>query len=358
MARCKQPGSFEIPDAAQFLVSDVVALAGGVAPKAALTKAVLTRKDGVIVPIDLFKVLIRNEPAANLPVSDGDVLTVPESRGIAILGEVTKPGPYNIEEGSNPRVTDILAMAGGLNVKTEAARIAISRRSDEGKLITLNVDPVALLEKRDFSQNEQIRDGDLITVSSSRTPVVFISGEVKTAGSFEVKPGDGVPELLTRAGGPTELAALTRILVQRGDKTLIVNVRAALDEGQPLDFPLQEGDFIIVPKNVSRVLVMPAVTKPGYYPIPEDGKLTVGEALALAGGPKDRAKLKEVAILRQTEAGVERQILALDRIQAGQILPLNQELKSGDILYVPEGKQSSSIWSKVLSSASLLRLFF
>lgn len=353
----QRSGSYEIPDAEQLQVSDVIALAGGVMPKAALTKATLTHSDGTMVPVDLFKVLSRNEQNENLPVASGDVITVPESKGIAVLGEVTKPGPYNIEEGNNPHLTDIIALVGGLSGKLDTSRIAISRRSPAGKLLTLEIDPIALLEKRDFTQNAQIYDGDLITVSSTKSPVVFISGEVKNAGSFEVKPGDGVPEVITRAGGPTDTAALTKVMVQRGDKTLTVDVRDALAKGQTLDFPLQEGDFIVVPQNLSRVLVMPSVNKPGYYPIPEGGKLTVGEALVMAGGPKDRAKLWEVAILRQTPAGVERQILPLGNIQAGQIAPLNQELQSGDILYVPEGKQSSSVWSKLAGSIGILSLF-
>lgn len=352
----QRPGSFDLADAVPLHVAEVVTLANGVTPKAALTRATVTHRDGSLTPVDLFKVLIRNEQADNLLVVDGDVITIPESKGVAILGAVAKPGPYSIEEGANPRMTDMLALAGGLSIKTDTARITISRRSAEGQPTTVEIDPVGLMEQRDLAQNAQIRDGDLITISSIKTPTVFLSGEVKVPGAYEVKPGDGMPELLTRAGGITEAAALNKVLVQRGDKTLTVDVHSALEHGQPLDFPLQEGDFVVVPKNLVRVLVMPAVNKPGYYSIPENGTLTVGEALSLAGGAKDRAKLKEVAILRQTSTGVERQVLPLDKVQEGQILPLNHVLQGGDILYVPEGKQSGSFWSKLTGSVGILSL--
>ncbi len=121
-----------------------------------------------------------------------------------------------------------------------------------------------------------MQDGDLINVSVVKSPTVLVSGEVKNPGAFELKEGDSLPQLITRAGGPTLEAALTRVIVERNGEKIIKDVLPSLNNGVGMDFPLLEGDFVVVQKNTARVLVIPAVIKPGYYPIPENGTLTVG----------------------------------------------------------------------------------
>ena len=256
-----------------------------------------------------------------------------------------------MEAGAAPRLSDVLAEAGGITGKVQGVSITLTRTLPDGQIVRLNADPVALIEGRDGNQNLNVLDGDLITVASQRTQTVVVSGEVKTPGVYELKEGSSLPELIARAGGPTEDAALRRVsITTRDNTTQVVDGFALIREGgKTAGLPLHDGDFVVVPKNTARVLILPAVNKPGYYPIPEGEPLTVGSALALAGGPKERARLKEVAIFRHTSTGVERQIIALDRVSSGQ-LSLDIPLQSGDVLYVPEGKQSTSVWNGITSA--------
>jgi protein involved in polysaccharide export with SLBB domain len=380
-----RPGTIEIPDGRDLKVSEALAQVGGPSSRAALTQARVRQINGNETVVDLYQLLVLGNRDRDFNLSPNDVLTLPESKGVTVVGAVTRPGTYYIEAGSVPRMADVLALAGGLTIAPEVARISIARPTvtndqaisqkiapDNGSTIpvpsenvpqtktsqtntTRTIDPVSLLELRDPGQNEPVMDGDLISVTAAKSPTVYLSGEVLRPGAYELKEGDGIPELLTRAGGPTPAAILSRVSVTgRDGVTQVVNVRPALqDGGQKLSVSLQEGDFVVVPQNKARVYVMQAVNKPGYYPIPEDQPLTVGDALSLAGGPKDRARVKEIAVLRQGPNGIDRRIISLTEFDKGNFA-INQTLRDGDVLYVPEGKTSSSAWETITRAVGSL----
>lgn len=348
----QKPGPYDIPDGTTLRVADALIAAGGASPQAALTRATIKHADGATEPLDLYKVLVRGEEGGNKQLAPGDTITVPASRGVTVLGAVVKPGNFNLELGAAPHLSDVLAQAGGLGIKPEAAQITISRPTANGQTKIISIDPVALLDQHDARQNQDVQEGDLITIAAIKSQTVFINGEVKVPGGYELKEGDSVPELIARAGGTTPQAALSQIrVIERDGTTQVVN--ALMPDGQKITLPLREGDYVVVPKNAARVLVMNAVNQPGYVAIPENGKLTVGEALVAAGSPKDRAKLSEVAVLRQTPSGIQRRVISLDKVYDGQ-LAVNITLQNGDVLYVPERKQSGSGWSTIFQAIASL----
>lgn len=350
----KQPGLYTVPPGSSIL--EVVALAGGANPSAALTQTTIKRRDNLApIAVDLLEAANPAQAAGAPRVEDGDLIVIPESKArVSVLGAVQKPGTFNLEEKSTLRLSEAIALAGGLTVAPGAARIVITRSEAGAEPRTWTVDSAALLERNDQTLNERVQDGDLISiVTVSRK--VFISGEVKTPGAYDIKEGDSVPKIIALAGGTTEAAALKRIAVQRNGQTIEVDAHSALKQGAPLLFPLQDGDLVIVPKNTARVLVLGAVERPGAVAIEENSTLRLGEAIGLAGGAKDRAKIKEIGIFRNTPAGVQRQIVALDKLYNGQP-GLNQPLQSGDTLYVPEGRQSPSFWDQVGRALPILGL--
>jgi polysaccharide export outer membrane protein len=191
-------------------------------------------------------------------------------------------------------------------------------------------------------------------MSKLRPQTIFVSGEVKTPGPVELKDDTSLPKLLTQAGGPTDDAALKRVVVERGGKTFTVDTFSALKQGKPLDFALQDGDFVLVPRNTARVLVAPGVALPGYKVIPETGLMTVADALSVAGGPRDKANLKEIALLRQTPGGVERQVISLEN-SANWQLATKIPVRDGDVLVVPEkGERGPTFWEKITRTLGAL----
>jgi protein involved in polysaccharide export with SLBB domain len=346
----KNPGSFTVPLGSSVL--EVIALAGGANPNAALTQTTIRRRnDPVPQTLDLLEMMAPGKVDAAPRVEDGDLIVIPESRArISVVGAVQNPGTFNLEEKSTLRLAGAIALAGGLTGAPGASRVVMSR-IENGQPRSWNVDASGLLERNDPALNEVVQDGDLISiVAVSRK--VFINGEVKTPGAYDIKEGDTVPKLIALAGGTTETAAQTRVTVKRGAETFEVNARA----GTATDFPLQDGDLVSVPKNTARVLVLGAVNKPGAVPIEENTTLRLGEAIGLAGGARDRARVKEIGIFRTTPQGVQRTVVSLDKVVNGQP-GLDHPLQNGDRLYVPEGRQSTSFWDQIARVVTVLTIF-
>lgn len=350
--RVRNPGNFELENGSGVI--QAIAQAGGLTvPPDQIIASV--RRGLQTVPIDLNRALL--EPDADVALKTGDVvlLNEPQIIRVQVTGQVNKPGALRVVP--NTTLIDAIAQAGGLSIKPEAARLNVLRTTAPGKQISLSSNAVALWTRHDLTQNITLQEGDLVGVSEVKATVAYISGEVQRPGAYELQLGDGIPELIARAGGSSEAAALKKVSLQRDDKTQRVDVYGALKEGaERPNVPLQEGDFIVVPRNESRVTVMQAVQRPGTYNIPEKGVLTVTDAINLAGGPRDRASIKEVALLRpDTTAvnGVQTKIISLTKISAGD-LSQNVPLQSGDIIYVPEAKAKTSLLGAIGSVISTL----
>ncbi|RYG74578.1 hypothetical protein EON80_02365 [bacterium] len=353
----KSPGYVSLEDGRELKIADVIARAGGPLESAALTRATLRRANGQTIALNLYRLLVQGEDSNNLVLSPNDVLTIPESRGITVIGEVQKPGTYRVEEGTTPRVSDALALAGGLQIKPELARINVARSLPGGKAISLSIDAVSLLELSSSAQNTLMQDGDIVSVSALKIATVFINGQVKTPGAYEIKEGDGLAGLLARAGGPTEDAALSKLAItSRSGDSKMVDAVSIFRDGRDLGIVLRDGDSVIVPRNQARILVVGAVTRPGSYAIAEDRPITIGDAISLAGGPQSSGRVKNITLLRQTADGVKKQTMRLDQAQDGKI-PLTEVVLSGDVLYLPEGKTSPTTLGLVgsfLPAASIL----
>jgi polysaccharide export outer membrane protein len=81
---------------------------------------------------------------------------------------------------------------------------------------------------------------------------VSVLGEVKKAGQYELKSRTTVLDVIALAGGFTEFAGRSRIVILRPNGTTVKRVafnynRAVASEAQPEDLFLQPGDVVVVP---------------------------------------------------------------------------------------------------------------
>ncbi len=334
-----KPGSTELGIGAKLY--DAILYAGGTLPRAALSKTTIKRADGTLLPINLLQTAPDGVAQSNPVLQTGDFISVPEQQAhVTILGAVAKPGAVNLPEGQVLRVSDALAAAGGLSIPPRLARIGVARYLAGGRLVPISVDANALLVEADLSQNATLNEGDLITVSALKTRTIFVTGQVLKPGPVEAENPEGLTQILARAGGTTPAAALRKVsITRRGAVVSSIDLLSAMSGGTTPNFELQDGDYINVPRNEMKVLVMPAVRNAGVYAIPEDRPLTVGEAISLAGGAQAGAKLREVVILRQTPTGTQSQLVPLDA-KNGALLSASTVLQNGDMLYVPEANRS------------------
>ena len=149
-----RPGRY--PLQGRFTVLDLLAVAGGLTPKAD-TVAVLLRKEGgaagapVRIPIRLDRVANPDRSPLDLVLSQGDMVYVGQQNFFYIHGEVRPPGSYPMEPDLD--VMRALSLGGGVTERGSMSRIQIHRKS-EGT------------EARDFSPQltDAVKDGDVIYV--------------------------------------------------------------------------------------------------------------------------------------------------------------------------------------------------
>ena len=160
------------------------------------------------------------------------------SRQVSVLGQVVRPGRYALED-SNPKLTDILALAGGV-APTGADRVTVVVVRD-GKERKLEVDVAAMVRSGDMRQNIEIQNGDTIYVD--RAPVFYIYGEVQRAGAYRLEDNMTVMQALSLGGGLTDKA---------NDRGLKINRRMPDGQVQRFDAKLSDrvqSDDVIYAKD-------------------------------------------------------------------------------------------------------------
>lgn len=172
------------------------------------------------------------------------------SQRIAVLGEVNKPGVYEVTERRT--LTDMLAQAGGLSKEADQTvyilRKSISAAtgpSVSGELI--KVDLEQLLTGLDPSMNVKLGSGDMVSVPKSGE--FLLGGAVKKPGPYPLKGKLTVDQAVYFGEALREDADLTNIEVLRvnGSKNEVFNInleQLKLEGKQALT--LQKNDVVFV----------------------------------------------------------------------------------------------------------------
>jgi len=159
-------------------------------------------------------------------------------------------------------------------------------------------------------------------------------------GNYYLTGKTNLLQVIARAGGPTDKANLREITVRRKTgKATMVNLNKTITQGDlSQNVVLDSEDTVVVPviaeDKKNRVFVFGEVNNPGV--IPTHGDLTVVEALALAGGFRQRAVLGDAKILRGDMSRPEVIACDIDRILNKGDMSQNVKLRNGDMLYVPK----------------------
>ncbi|QQB32386.1 polysaccharide biosynthesis/export family protein [Achromobacter deleyi] len=155
------------------------------------------------------------------------------------------------------------------------------------------------------SSGKYIQDPQItVRVLGYRSKRVYVEGEVKTPGTVAI---NDIPmtllEAINRAGGVLPTGDRSSVYVIREGKKTRVNLPALIDRGQDLNqVMLKSGDIVrVTPRDESKVFVTGEVTVPATI-VMRDGRLTLNEALGVAGGPNQlTADSSQVFVVRSTE---------------------------------------------------------
>lgn len=211
-----------------------------------------------------------------------------------------------------------------------------------------------------------------ITVLEFNSQFVVVSGQVATPGRYSFETIPNLFQVLSLAGGALPGARLASVRVVRtaGERaeTFTVDLNRYLETGDPSVLPaLVAGDQVFVPgaaaaapgemtlPGMGTIAIIGAVTTPGIYPV--DQIFGLPEAVAVAGGLRPDADLREVRILSREPDGSE--VVAsvdLERLlERGT--PLRYPIRPGDALYIPPRRPGTlgTVSQGTLSLLSLSR---
>lgn len=162
------------------------------------------------------------------------------SRQVSVLGFVNRPGRY-VLDGTSARVSDVIAMAGGL-LPTAADRATV-QMSRDGKTEAFDIDLAAIMQGNDVTKNIEVRSGDSVFVP--KAPMFYIHGEVARGGSYRLEPDMTVIQAISVAGGVTPRGTERRPQLRRKD----ADGKWRQWTAQPLD-PVSPDDVIYVRESL------------------------------------------------------------------------------------------------------------
>jgi len=147
------------------------------------------------------------------------------SRSIYVMGEVRTPGRYNIEGPMT--LLEVIANAGSTTA-TASNTIIVQRYKDGlaaavsapeatgdarwAEVMRINLDD---LREGKLAANLLLQDSDMIIVPTAER--VYVSGAVRTPGSFVIRPSMTVRQAIAEAGGLTERGSTRGIKIIRKD---------------------------------------------------------------------------------------------------------------------------------------------
>ena len=208
----------------------------------------------------------------------------------------------------------------------------------------LTTDQAEALIARKLKEGNYLRAPQVeVTIREYSTQGVSVLGEVKTPGVYGVIGGQSLLDVLAAAGGTTPLAG-SEITIQRARDGSTLSVLLSKDAHHSLssNVRLYPGDKVIIPRT-GLVYVLGDVGRPGGFVMENDGKITVLQALAMAGGTTHTSNMKGSRLLRKGPSGYADIHIDLNKMLKGQ--KGDVQLQTEDILYIP-GSAVKSVFAR------------
>ncbi len=163
----RRPGTLEL--SGRWNLLDALTDAGGLSEGHGPYVSILRRADNGLhdqLTISLDDLLVRADPAVNIPIFSNDVISVPTGEPVTVylMGEVGATGAMTFQPNQRPTLLTAIAQAGGLT-KRASSKISVKRQREDGSRFEIIVRYKRLL--RGETEDLPLEDGDLILVKES-----------------------------------------------------------------------------------------------------------------------------------------------------------------------------------------------
>jgi protein involved in polysaccharide export with SLBB domain len=289
-------------------IFSAIVQAGGVSNSGSLREVQLIRNDQILSTVDFYSFFMDGKNTfSDIKLIDGDVIHIPNVKNrISISGQVNRPSTYELL--SHESVSDIITYASGFTSDASSTLIlnqiipVNERTSDDNARTSISIN---------FKSKESItlNNGDTIKVPSISEvdSQIIVYGRVKSPGSY---PGVNttLKNVLDIAGGfddPLFRKTIreNEILILRQDTEQFYSeeILVAYKDADQLNLVPNDKIFVyedINYKNNFTYRIEGEVFKPGTYPI-RSKSLTVGEAIALAGGLTELSSTRNLTVKQE-----------------------------------------------------------
>lgn len=349
----KHPGTYPLANNSNLL--SIIEASGGLQPNADIDYILIKSTDNktgkisftqtnlaeakniILNPLDQV-IIFSNENSKRTEMIAADMQKLkaqatPEEPApvINIRGVIKEPGLYPIAK--NSFISDVIKAAGGLKYHallsdTDVIRYQIvNGQKREVETITLNLEKALLGDK---SHNIQLMPFDEVIVKqvanwTDASRQVTIQGEVLYPGTYTIKPGETLNDILARVGGFSEWAEPRNAVFLRDS--------LRKQEQRELNF---------LADNMEKNLLLAMKKDAGLYEGGDQvtGILTMGQTLV------DR--------IRNTPA-LGRLVISLNDNESSRYdATINMELKNGDKLIIPKKSSEVLVTGEVSRTASVI----
>jgi len=349
----RRPAIYELNG--ENTVEEVLALAGGILPAAALRHVEVQRLEAhdkrTMLSLDLSQDERASSEITSFRVQDGDQIHIfpiaPYNQStIYLQGHVLRPGRYSYHEGM--KFTDLIASYQDVLPEPAAHYAEIIRLNPpDFRPRVVSFDLAAAMS--DSSVAPQLLPLDTVRIFSrfdfEPAPTVSVTGEVRSPGNYRASGELTLRDAVYLAGGLTSDAALNTAQVFRFNpdgtsEIFSVKLREAMNGGAGENIVLQPRDRLLIHTNKSRVQpsfveVTGEVAKPGRYPYTQN--MHAEDLIRAAGGLKTSADTSKADLTSYSEDGIQGTHVSVSLASLSNGNPTEDvPLRPGDVLSIRE----------------------
>ncbi|MCB0308089.1 MAG: polysaccharide biosynthesis/export family protein [Bdellovibrionales bacterium] len=270
-----------------------------------------------------------NEAGANYRMGIGDVVE------ISVLGEKEFSGSFKI------------AQDGTIDYPY------LKKIKVDNKTVDVVADDISTLLQKGYLKDPQVN----VSIKEYNSQKIMVVGAVTRPGTFVLKGETKVIDAISLAGGIGKSGGKKVILIRGGSETqklmnqsdeaksnlltestvskvepILIDYYGLIHQGDfSQNLVMKDGDILNIPE-ANEIFVLGNVSKPG--PVKFEEKMTIVQAVTLAGGTTPTASTKSTYILRHDIDGQKKIPVRLDKVLSNK--EKNIILLANDVIVIPE----------------------
>ncbi len=361
-------------------VFHALTVSGGPSEFGSFRSIKLIRNDEVVEEVDLYDTFIFGRSSFDTRLKTGDIIFIePVLNLVSVIGGVARPATYELK--TDETLNAAIAFANNLTVDADKNDINLVRVND-GKINSIKMKDVSDLN------NITSADMDRLIIKKYSLRSVDIFGAVNNPGNYIMNEGEGIKDLIERAGGYTEnaypfggvlenirareinelaneeiyntfidelslmyasgsavgseIGSLAVIMEELKEMSVTGRVNAEFDldvltKNPERDVLLQDGDVVTIPEFLNQVYVFGEIPNQGSVRYMQG--LEISDYIEMKGGYESRADKKSVFVLQPNGETY--------RVSKNRFINNREiEIFPGSIIFVPRKVNASMLFTQ------------